>query len=83
MLGLCMDVAWNVDPPEKAPWLVAGSAQVDSQLRCRGMNASEIYIIVVDGEPIGFVGWWFLMDKTLDAQFDSKEALITAVLNDG
>jgi len=78
-----MQVAWNVEPPEKAPWLVAGGAQVDSQLRCRGMNASATYIIVVDDEPIGFVGWWFLMDKTLDEQFDTKEALIAAVLSDG
>ena len=79
----CMSVAWNVNPPEKAPWLVAGGAQVDSQLRCRGMNASETYIIVVDGEPIGFVGWWFLMDKTLDDQFATKEDLIAAVMADG
>ena len=78
-----MSVAWNVDPPEKAAGLLAGGAQVDSQMRCRGMNASETYVIVVDGEPIGFVGWWFLMDRTLDDLYDSKAALIDAVHNDG
>ncbi len=78
-----MDVAWNVDPPELSIWLIAGGAQIDSQMRCRGMNASETYIIVVDGEPIGFVGWWFLMDRTLDDQFSSQDDLIKAVENDG
>ena len=78
-----MDVAWNVDPPEMAYGLCAGASRVNSDLQLIGANASQTYVIVVDGEPIGFVGWWFLMDKTLDEQFRTKEALIEAVRNDG
>ena len=78
-----VDIVWNVEPKERAFDLLAGGALVDSQLKIHGMNAAQQYLILVDDEPIGFVGWWFLMDKTLDVQFDSKEALITAVLNDG
>ncbi len=78
-----MDVAWNVDPPELAYGLCAGASCVNSDLQLIGANVSETFIIVVDGQPVGFVGWWFLMDKTLDEQFETKEALIEAVRNDG
>ena len=78
-----VDIVRHVEPKERAFDLTAGGAVVDSELNIHGMDADSRYLIVVDSEPVGFVGWWFLMDKTLDVQFDSKEALITAVLNDG
>ena len=78
-----MDVAWNVDPPELAYGLCAGASRVNSDLQLIGANASETFVIVVDGEPVGFTGWWFLMDKTLDEQFETKDALIEAVKHDG
>ena len=78
-----VDIVWNVEPRESAPNLLAGGALVDSEKRIHGMNADSRYLIVVDGEPVGFVGWWFLMGKTLDEQFETKDAFIEAVRNDG
>jgi len=78
-----VDIVWHVKPKETAFDLTAGGAVVDSQLNIHGMNGSSRYLIVVDGQPVGFVGWWFLMDKTLDDQFETKEALIEAVIHDG
>lgn len=78
-----VDIVWNVEPKEKAFDLLAGGARVDSELRIHGMNAASSYLIVMDGEPVGFVGWWFLLDKTLDDQFETREALLEAVKRDG
>lgn len=46
----CIVDAITVDPPEKAPLLLAGGAYVDSQLRTLGSN-SKNFLIVIDGEP--------------------------------
>jgi len=78
-----MEVVWNVDPPEQAYILPAGSAWLNSSLQCCGMNVSETYLIVVDGEPVGFVGYWFLMgDQTLE-RFETQSDLIRSVQQDG
>jgi len=78
-----VEVVWNVEPREQALNLIAGGAYVDSQLRCHGMNASSQYLIVVDGQPAGFVGWWFLSENNRLDRFETKEALLTAIQNDG
>lgn len=78
-----LDIVWHVEPKEKAFDLIAGGALVDSELNIHGMNASSRYLIVVDGQPVGFVGWWFLQNGTLDEQFQSRDALIEAVIHDG
>ena len=62
---------------------MAGGAYVDSQLRCHGMNASSQYLIVVDSHPVGFVGWWFLSENNRLDRFDTKDALLAAVEQDG
>lgn len=68
-----------VDPPEKAPQLLAGGAYVDSRLRIHGDGeAEQNNLVVVDGQPVGFVSWEFLNHGGLD-QFSAKEELIAAV----
>lgn len=78
-----VEVVWNVNPREQAPGLLAGGAYVDSQLRCHSMNAASRYLIVVDGQPAGFVGWWFLSENNRLDRFETKDALLTAIQNDG
>ena len=48
-----MKAAFSTDPPELAPDRIAGGAYVDSQLRVHGLDWQNVYLVTLDGEPIG------------------------------
>ena len=76
----CINTVTIVEPAEKAPYLLAGGAYVDSQLRIHGDGESNL-LVVVDDEPVGFVNWmWLELDRGLE-NCRSKEDLIRAAQN--
>lgn len=48
-----MKAAYRTDPPELAPDRIAGGAYVDSQLRVHGLDFQSVYLVTLDGEPMG------------------------------
>lgn len=48
-----MKATFSTDPPELAPDRIAGGAYVDSQLRVHGLDWQNVYLVTLDGEPIG------------------------------
>lgn len=48
-----MKAAFSTDPPELAPDRIAGGAYVDSQLRAHGLDWQNVYLVTLDGEPMG------------------------------
>lgn len=68
-----------VEPPEKAPQLLAGGAFVDSRMRVHedGSSVNDL-LVAVDGRAVGFTWWENLEYGSLD-QFADKEELIEAV----
>lgn len=48
-----MKAAFSTDPPELAPDRIAGGAYVDSQLRVHGLDWQNVYLVTLDGEPMG------------------------------
>ena len=48
-----MQAAFRTDPPELAPQRIAGGAYVDSQLRVHGLDWQSVYLVTLDGEPVG------------------------------
>lgn len=68
-----------VNPPERAPLLLAGGAFVDSRLRLHeDGSGTQGVLVTVDGEAVGFVYYDFLGEDSLDG-YETKEALIEAV----
>lgn len=49
-----MAAAFRTDPPDRAPFLLAGGAYVDSQLRVHGLDWQSTYLVDLDGEFLGF-----------------------------
>ena len=70
-----------VDPPEKAPVLLAGGAYLDSQLRIYGLNWQQ-YLVVVDGETIGFCSYDLFTNACDQGRYTQKGALVLAVQNE-
>ncbi len=78
----CIASVGIIDPPEKAPLLLAGGAYVDSQLRIHDSNANNI-LVTVDGEAVGYVNWeWLEIDWNFET-CETKEELKAAVLRAG
>ena len=48
-----MEAAFRTDPPELAPQRLAGGMYVDSQLRAHGLDWQSVYLVTLDGEPVG------------------------------
>lgn len=48
-----MKAAYRTDPPELAPDRIAGGAYVDSQLLVHGLDFQNVYLVTLDGEPMG------------------------------
>lgn len=48
-----MKAAFSTDPPELAPDRIAGGAYVDSQFRAHGLDWQNVYLVTLDGEPMG------------------------------
>jgi len=72
-----------VDPAEEVGRLLIGGAYLDSQMRAFDTHGPS-YLVVVDGEPLGFTYWDVaadgkLMKTNMDgsrSEFESKEELI-------
>ncbi len=48
-----MQAAFRTDPPELAPHRIAGGAYVDSRLRVHGLDWQSVYLVTLNGEPVG------------------------------
>ena len=71
----CMDSVLNVTPREKAPYLLAGGAYVDSELRVHGIGAPEL-LVTVDGQAVGYTNWeWLEFDGGLESVSTVAELL--------
>lgn len=53
VIAFRMKAAFSTDPPELAPDRIAGGAYVDSQLRAHGLDWQNVYLVTLDGEPMG------------------------------